>query len=216
MKSQDIEGFFAALSAKNPHPVTELNYTNAYTLLVAVALSAQATDVAVNKATADLFRKVSTPQDMIDLGEEALKQYIQTIGLYNTKARNVIKLSEQLIEDHGGQVPSTREALEKLAGVGRKTANVVLNTIFKQPVIAVDTHIFRLGNRTGMAAGKTPLEVEQKCMHVIPEKWLLHAHHWLILHGRYICTAKKPKCDICPVYDFCGYKDKNNCAREKS
>lgn len=209
MKRADVDQFFAILSALNPNPVTELNYTNAYTLLVAVALSAQTTDVAVNKATKDLFDIVSKPQDMLALGEDALKQQIKTIGLYNTKAKNVIKLSQQLMDLYGGQVPENREDLEKLAGVGRKTANVVLNTVFKQPVIAVDTHLFRLGNRTGMAPGKTTLEVEKQLMRVIPDKWLLNAHHWLILHGRYICTAANPKCSICPVYDLCRYKDKS-------
>lgn len=210
MKRADIDQFFSILAALNPNPVTELQYTNAYTLLVAVALSAQTTDVAVNKATKELFQKVSTPEQMLALGEDALKQYIKTIGLYNTKAKNVIKMSQQLVDLYGGQIPKTREALEKLAGVGRKTANVVLNSVFKQPVIAVDTHVFRLANRIGLAPGSTPLAVEKELTRVIPKKWLLNAHHWLILHGRYICTASKPKCGICPVYDLCGYKDKKN------
>jgi endonuclease-3 len=208
MNKQDINEFFEILSALNPEPTTELKYTNAYTLLVAVVLSAQATDVGVNKATEALFAKVQTPVEMVALGEDSLKGYIKTIGLFNTKAKNIIKLSQRLVDDFQGQVPEAREALESLPGVGRKTANVVLNTIFKQPVIAVDTHIFRIANRIGLAKGKTPLEVEEKLTKRIPSRWLLHAHHWLILHGRYICVAQKPKCGICPVYDLCEYKDK--------
>ncbi len=203
-----IDQFFQILSALNPEPTTELKYTNAYTLLVAVVLSAQSTDVGVNKATDALFKLVNTPQDMVSLGEEGLKEYIKTIGLFNTKAKNVIKLSEMLVRDYEGQVPAERAALESLPGVGRKTANVVLNTVFKQPVIAVDTHIFRISNRIGLAKGKTPLEVEASLSKRIPQKWMLHAHHWLILHGRYICTAAKPKCGICPVYDLCEFKGK--------
>lgn len=208
MTKQEIEQFFEILSALNPEPKTELKYINAYTLLVAVVLSAQSTDVGVNKATEALFKVASTPADMVTLGENGLKTYIKTIGLFNTKAKNVIKLSEILVKDYNGQVPSERSALESLPGVGRKTANVVLNTIFKEPVIAVDTHIFRIANRIGLAKGKTPLEVEEKLTRRIPKKWLLHAHHWLVLHGRYICTATKPKCAICPVYDLCEYKFK--------
>jgi len=208
MNVGQIDQFFQILSTLNPEPTTELKYTNAYTLLVAVVLSAQSTDVGVNKATEALFQVVTTPQDMVSLGEERLKGYIKTIGLFNTKAKNVIKLSEMLVQDFGGQVPSVRAALESLPGVGRKTANVVLNTVFKQPVIAVDTHIFRIANRIGLAKGKKPLEVEESLSKRIPQKWMLHAHHWLILHGRYICTAAKPKCGICPVYDLCEFKGK--------
>jgi endonuclease III len=208
MNKQDIDRFFEILSALNPEPKTELNYTNAYTLLIAVVMSAQSTDVGVNKATDLLFKQVQTPADMVALGEEALKQHIKTIGLFNTKAKNVFKLSEILVEKYQGAVPNDRAALESLPGVGRKTANVVLNTIFKEPVIAVDTHIFRIANRIGLAKGKTPLEVEEKLSKRIPTKWMLHAHHWLILHGRYICTAAKPKCGVCPVYDLCDYKQK--------
>jgi endonuclease III len=208
MNKEHIDQFFQILSAINPEPSTELKYTNAYTLLVAVVLSAQSTDVGVNKATDTLFKVVTNPAEMVALGEDALKDYIKTIGLFNTKAKNIIKLSEILVREHNGEVPHRREDLEALPGVGRKTANVVLNTVFKDPVIAVDTHIFRISNRIGLAKGKTPLEVELQLYKRIPEKWLLHAHHWLVLHGRYICTAAKPKCGICPVYDLCEYKQK--------
>jgi len=208
MKKADIEPFFARLQAANPEPKGELNYVNPYTLLVAVALSAQATDVSVNKATEPLFKVVTTPREMLDLGEAKLKNYIKTIGLFNSKAKNVIAMAKILIDDYGGEVPPVREELEKLPGVGRKTANVVLNMAFGQPTMAVDTHIFRVGNRTGLATGKTPLAVEKKLEKRVPEPYRLHAHHWLILHGRYICKARKPDCAACPVADLCGYKAK--------
>lgn len=208
MKKAHIDPFFAVLAETNPEPKSELEYTNAYTLLVAVVLSAQATDVGVNKATKALFEQVSTPEQMVALREGRLKDHIKTIGLFNTKAKNVIKLSQILIDQHGGQVPQSREALEKLPGVGRKTANVVLNVYFGEPTIAVDTHIFRVSNRTGLAPGKTVLDVEKKLLKVVPEKWRLHAHHWLILHGRYICKARKPECSHCPVIEYCGFKGK--------
>jgi endonuclease-3 len=208
MKKADIEKFFAALAAAQPAPKGELHYVNPYTLLVAVVLSAQATDAGVNKATRPLFAKVRTPQAMLDLGLGRLKDYVKTIGLYNTKARNIIALSELLIARHGGKVPRDREALEALPGVGRKTANVVLNIAFGEPTIAVDTHVFRVSNRTGLAPGKTPLAVEEKLLKAVPEKYLPHAHHWLILHGRYICLARKPKCPDCPVREVCGFKGK--------
>jgi endonuclease-3 len=208
MKPAAIEEFFRRLSRLNPDPRTELKYINPYTLLVAVALSAQATDVSVNKATKALFAKVKTPQKMVALGEDGLRDYIKTIGLYNAKARNVIALSQQLITNHKGEVPRDRDALEALPGVGRKTANVVLNVAFGEKTIAVDTHIFRVGNRTGMARGKTPDDVEAKLNKAVPEKYKLHAHHWLILHGRYICKARRPDCPLCPVRDLCAFKDK--------
>ncbi|MBI1215177.1 MAG: endonuclease III [Alphaproteobacteria bacterium] len=208
MKPAAREEFFARLQARNPEPKGELEYTNTYTLLVAVVLSAQATDTGVNKATRGLFKIVKTPADMVKLGEEKLKEHIRTIGLYKTKAKNVIGLSEQLIANHNGKVPQTREELVKLPGVGRKTANVVLNIAFGQPTIAVDTHIFRIGNRTGLAPGKTPEEVEKKLLKAVPEKYLRHAHHWLILHGRYVCKARKPDCAACVVRDLCAFKGK--------
>ncbi|NNG04616.1 MAG: endonuclease III [Inquilinus sp.] len=208
MKPADVDTFFARLAAGNPEPKSELAYHNPYTLLVAVVLSAQATDVGVNRATAALFREVDTPAAMVGLGEEGLKRHIKTIGLFNTKAKNVIALSEMLLRDHGGIVPAERKALEALPGVGRKTANVVLNVAFGQPTIAVDTHIFRVGNRTGLARGKTPEEVERKLLRVVPARWRQHAHHWLILHGRYVCKARKPDCPACPVSDLCAYKAK--------
>ncbi|MFP6696762.1 MAG: endonuclease III [Alphaproteobacteria bacterium] len=208
MKKANIESFFARLQAADPEPKGELNYANIYTLLVAVVLSAQATDVGVNKATKALFEEVDNPEAMVKLGKAKLKQHIRTIGLFNTKAKNVIKLSCQLLENFDGQVPETREELETLPGVGRKTANVVCNIAFGQPTIAVDTHLFRLGNRTGLAPGKTPLEVERKLEKRIPKVYLQHAHHWLILHGRYVCKARKPDCPSCIVNDVCGYKAK--------
>lgn len=208
MTPDKIEKFFARLQKQNPEPKGELDYVNDYTLLVAVVLSAQATDTGVNKATKDLFKKVKTPQQMLDLGLEGLKRHIKTIGLYNTKTKNVIELSRQLVERHGGHVPQTREELVKLPGVGRKTANVVLNIAFGQPTIAVDTHLFRVGNRTGLASGKTPEEVERKLIKCVPEKYLRHAHHWLILHGRYVCRARAPDCPACPVADLCAFKGK--------
>jgi endonuclease-3 len=210
MKPADIDEFFRRLAADNPAPKTELEYINPYTLLVAVVLSAQATDIGVNKATGPLFQIVQTPQQMVELGEERLRQYIRTIGLFNTKAKNVIKLSEILVAEHGGEVPRKRKELEALPGVGRKTANVVLNVAFGQTTIAVDTHIFRVSNRTGLARGKTPEEVERKLVRYVPACWKPHAHHWLILHGRYICKARKPDCPACVVRDLCAYPDKTS------
>ena len=208
MKKADVTVFFDRLAAEIPIPKGELEYINPYTLLVAVVLSAQATDVSVNKATEPLFKVADTPDKMLALGEARLKDYIRTIGLYNSKAKNVIALSKILRDDYGGDVPEDREALEKLPGVGRKTANVVLNIAFQHPTIAVDTHIFRVGNRTGLAPGKTPLAVELKLEKVVPSERKLHAHHWLILHGRYVCKARKPDCPICVVRDLCAYKAK--------
>ena len=208
MKKADVFEFFSRLVADNPHPETELEYVNDYTLLVAVVLSAQATDAGVNKATRALFREVDTPEKMVALGEEDLKQHIKTIGLFNTKAKNVIALSEALIRDHGGQVPANRDALEALPGVGRKTANVVMNTAFGAETFAVDTHIFRVGNRTRLAPGKTVLAVEKKLDKAVPQPFRLHAHHWLILHGRYTCKARTPECWRCAVADLCPYQPK--------
>ena len=208
MKRADVFEFYRRLAESNPAPETELEYVNPYTLLVAVALSAQATDVGVNKATRKLFAQVETPQQMLDLGEAGLKDHIKTIGLYNMKARNVIAAARILVDEFGGEVPEEREKLEKLPGVGRKTANVVLNVAFGRPTIAVDTHIFRVSNRTGLAPGKTPLEVELKLEKATPEPFVTHAHHWLILHGRYICKARTPECWRCPVVDLCAYKPK--------
>ncbi len=208
MKKADIESFFARLQALDPEPRGELDYLNPYTLLVAVVLSAQATDIGVNKATGPLFKLADTPQKMLALGEARLREQIKTIGLFNTKARNVIGLSEKLLADFAGQVPADRAALESLPGVGRKTANVVLNIAFGEPTIAVDTHLFRVGNRTGLAPGKTPLSVELKLEKAVPEPYRRDAHHWLILHGRYICKARKPNCPACPVSDLCAYKAK--------
>ena len=208
MKKAEIETFFDRLAAALPEPQGELHYVNPYTLLVAVVLSAQATDVGVNKATKTLFAEADTPQAMLALGEDGVRHHIRTIGLFNAKARNVIGLSQILMEEHGGAVPESREALERLPGVGRKTANVVLNTAFGRPTIAVDTHIFRVGNRTGLAPGKTPLEVEKKLERRVPAHRKLHAHHWLILHGRYVCKARKPDCPACTVADLCGFKGK--------
>jgi endonuclease-3 len=208
LKKADIFHFFERLAEANPHPETELESVNDYTLLVAVVLSAQATDAGVNKATRRLFAEVDTPEKMVALGEEGLKQHIKTIGLFNAKAKNVIALSEALIADHGSQVPADRDALEALPGVGRKTANVVLNVAFGQETFAVDTHLFRLGNRTGIAPGKTPLAVEKKLEKNVPQPFRLHAHHWLILHGRYVCKARTPECWRCIVADLCTYKPK--------
>ena len=208
MRKKDIEAFYANLSAAMPEPKGELDYINSYTLLVAVVLSAQATDVGVNKATGPLFKKVKTPKQMLSLGEAGLKEYIKSIGLFNTKAKNVIGLSKMLLKDFGGEVPRDRDALQKLPGVGRKTANVVLNIAFGEPTIAVDTHLFRLGNRTGMAPGKTPLEVELKFEKATPDAYRRHAHHWLILHGRYVCKARKPDCGACVGNAQCGFKAK--------
>lgn len=208
MKAPEIEELYRRLKAATPIPKSELDYRNPYTLLVAVVLSAQATDIGVNRATGPLFEKVDNPAAMIALGLEGLKRYIRTIGLFNTKAKNVIALSEILLRDHGGQVPQEREALEKLPGVGRKTANVVLNVAFGQPTIAVDTHIFRLGNRTGLAPGKTPRAVEDKLLARTPDAYKLHAHHWLILHGRHVCKARKPECPRCAIREICRFKEK--------
>lgn len=208
MKKADIHEFFARLEAKDPEPQGELHYVNPYTMLVAVVLSAQATDVGVNKATKPLFAVADTPEKMLELGEGRVRDYIKTIGLFNTKAKNVIKLSRQLIDDHGGVVPADRDALVKLPGVGRKTANVVLNMAFGHPTIAVDTHIFRVGNRTGMAPGKNVDVVEKKLEKAVPDTFKLHAHHWLILHGRYVCKARKPECPVCVVADLCRFKGK--------
>lgn len=208
MKKQNIIAMFERFEAADPVPEGELDYVNSYTMLVAVVLSAQATDVGVNKATGPLFKVADTPAKMLKLGEERVRDYVKTIGLYRTKAKNVIGLSHLLLENFSGQVPQTREELESLPGVGRKTASVVLNMAFGQPTIAVDTHLFRFGNRTGLATGKTPLEVEKKLEKCIPKEFLLHAHHWLILHGRYVCKARKPECPRCLINDLCGYKAK--------
>ncbi len=208
MKRADVVEFFSRLAADNPHPETELESGNPYQLLVAVVLSAQATDVGVNKATRKLFEDVHTPEQMVKHGEDRLKEHIKTIGLFNTKAKNVIALSEQLIADHGGEVPADRDQLEKLPGVGRKTANVVMNVAFGAETFAVDTHIFRVGNRTGLAKGKTPLAVELELDKVVPQPFRLHAHHWLILHGRYVCKARTPECWRCVVADLCAFKPK--------
>ena len=203
MKSKDIECIFKTFHEKNPQPTTELTYHSVFELLISVILSAQATDISVNKATAVLFPIANTPEAILALGEEGLKPYIQRIGLHQAKGRHIIQTCARLIEHHDGEVPSTREELESLPGVGRKTANVILNTAFGESTIAVDTHIFRVANRTGMALGKTPLEVEQKLMKVIPPAYLKEAHHWLVLHGRYVCKAKKPECDSCTIQPFC-------------
>lgn len=199
---------FARLAQDRPDPKTELNYTNPFTLVVAVALSAQATDVGVNKATAKLFEEADTPQKMLDLGEDHVRDRIKTIGLFRNKAKNVIALSKMLIEDFGGEVPADRDSLVKLPGVGRKTANVVLNEVFGQPTIAVDTHIFRVSNRTRLAPGKNPDEVEARLEKITPDTFKLGAHHWLILHGRYLCKARKPECWRCPIEDICQFKEK--------
>lgn len=208
MTRDQIFEFFRRLAEDNPSPETELEYGNPYQLLVAVTLSAQSTDVGVNKATRALFKAVSTPAQMIALGEEGLKEHIKTIGLFNTKAKNVIAMAEKLVEEFGGDVPQSREALVTLPGVGRKTANVVLNCAFGQETFAVDTHIFRVGNRTGLAKGKTPEAVEAKLDKRVPAPFRMHAHHWLILHGRYICKARTPECWRCPVVDLCSYRAK--------
>lgn len=208
MKKDAVEQFYLRLRENNPAPTTELEYASPFQLLIAVILSAQATDVGVNKATARLFPIAPTAERMLALGEEGLSEYIKTIGLYRTKARNVIATCRILVEQHGGEVPQEREALEALPGVGRKTANVVLNTAFGQATIAVDTHIFRLGNRTGLAPGKTVLDVEKKLLRVTPREFMKDAHHWLILHGRYICKARKPECARCCVIDLCQFRGK--------
>lgn len=208
LRPAEIEELFSRLHELNPAPATELEYSTPFELLVAVVLSAQATDVGVNKATRKLFPVANTPEQILSLGEERLKRHIATIGLFNTKAANVIALSRKLIEEHGGQVPRTREALEALPGVGRKTANVVLNTAFGEPTIAVDTHIFRVANRTGLAPGKDVRAVEEALLRVVPSHYLQDAHHWLILHGRYTCTARRPNCPGCPIRDLCRFPDK--------
>ena len=208
MTRDQVFEFFRRLAEANPSPTTELDYTSPYTLLVAVVLSAQATDASVNIATKPLFARISTPEQMIELGEERLREAIKTIGLFNTKAKNVIALSQALIEQHGGEVPRTREALQALPGVGRKTANVVLNTAFQEETFAVDTHVFRVCNRTGLAPGKTVDEVEAKLDRIVPQPFRRDAHHWLILHGRYTCKARLPECWRCPVIDLCRYQPK--------
>ncbi|MFW2851758.1 endonuclease III [Sphingomonas sp. TX0543] len=215
MKKADIFEFYRRLAEANPHPETELESGNDYQLLVAVVLSAQATDAGVNKATRRLFETVRTPAQMVALGEAGLKEHIKTIGLFNTKARNVIALSGALVAEHGGTVPEDRDALEKLPGVGRKTANVVLNVAFGAETFAVDTHIFRVGNRTGLARGKTPLAVEKRLDKNTPQPFRVHAHHWLILHGRYVCKARKPECWRCIEADLCAYKPKTPAPKQK-
>jgi endonuclease-3 len=208
MKPSTVDLLFARLAAERPDPKSELHYVNPYTLLVAVVLSAQATDAGVNKATAPLFKKIKTPAAMLALGEEKLREAVKSINFFNTKARNVIALSKKLVDDFGGKVPEDAEALQTLPGVGRKTANVVLNVAFGQPTIAVDTHVFRVANRTGLVSAATPEEVEQGLLKIVPDKWRRHAHHWLILHGRYVCKARKPECPRCIIRDLCEYKDK--------
>ena len=208
MKPAAVVQFYTRLRDQNPEPKTELKYVNPYTLLVAVVLSAQATDIGVNKATGPLFAEVDTPQKMLDLGETKLRDYIKTIGLFNTKAKNVMALSKILVDRCAGEVPANRDLLEELPGVGRKTANVVMNVVFDQPTIAVDTHIFRVSNRTGLAPGKTPLHVEEKLEKVTPDDFKRHAHHWLILHGRYVCKARTPDCWRCAVAELCAFKPK--------
>ena len=204
----EIEEIFRRFSKMSPHPKTELRYADPFTLLVAVVLSAQATDSSVNKATPDLFKAADTPEKLIALGEPAVTEKIKTIGLYRNKAKNVIALSEKLIADFGGEVPRSRAEIESLPGAGRKTANVVLNMAFGEHTMAVDTHVFRIGNRTGLAPGKNPLEVELALVKAIPSEFMLHAHHWLILHGRYICLARKPRCDVCIIRDLCRWPEK--------
>ncbi len=212
MNAEKRAAIYRRLRETNPSPTTELNYANPFQLLVAVILSAQATDVGVNKATKELFRIAQTPEEILALGEDGLKGYIRTIGLFNSKARNIIKTCRILIDEHGGGVPRTREELEALPGVGRKTANVILNTAFGEPTIAVDTHIFRVGNRTKLAPGKTPLEVEKKLLKFTPDEFKKDAHHWLILHGRYICKARRPECWHCPINALCEYRAKETYA----
>ncbi|HEV7277837.1 MAG TPA: endonuclease III [Devosiaceae bacterium] len=210
LPAADVEAIFGAFAAHDPEPKGELDHRNPFTLLVAVVLSAQATDAGVNKATPALFDAADTPEKMVALGPERIEELIKTIGLFRTKAKNVFALSQALVAEHGSEVPQTREALERLPGVGRKTANVVLNIAFRQPTIAVDTHLFRVGNRTGLAPGKTPLEVELALLEVVPEHHLLHAHHWLILHGRYVCKARVPECWRCIIRDWCRYEPKTS------
>lgn len=212
MNPADREEFFRRLAEIDPEPKTELEYRTPFELLIAVILSAQATDVGVNKATRRLFPVANKPESILELGEEGLKHHIRTIGLFNSKARNIIRTCRALVEEHDGELPRDRESLEALPGVGRKTANVVLNTAFGEPTMAVDTHIFRVANRTGLAPGKTPLAVEKALLKRTPEKYLRHAHHWLILHGRYTCKARRPLCGQCPVFDLCRFKDKRHYA----
>jgi len=209
MDKKAVDRFFATLQARTPEPKTELNYTNPYTLLVAVVLSAQMTDAGVNKATEALFKVADTPQKMLKLGEAKLKDYIKTVGLCNTKAKNVIALSQMLVTEYGSTIPRNRDELVKLPGVGRKTANVVLNVVYGEPTMPVDTHVFRVANRTGLANGTTPDAVEDQLLALIPKKYMDHAHHWLILHGRYTCTARKPLCGQCNITDLCRFRDKN-------
>jgi len=213
MNRKKIDALFARLQAANPHPTTELEYRTPFELLVAVILSAQATDKGVNLATRKLFERANTPQAILALGVDGLSHYIRTIGLFNTKAKNVIETCRLLIERHGGQVPESREALEALPGVGRKTANVILNTAFGHPTIAVDTHIFRVANRTGLARGDTVRAVEDRLLKVVPRQYLHDAHHWLILHGRYVCVARRPRCPECPIADLCEYEHKTQAVR---
>lgn len=208
MNQEKRKAIFQCLHANNPHPRTELIYSSPFELLIAVILSAQATDKSVNRATQLLFVKANTPKKIVSMGLSGLKKYIKTIGLYNTKAKNIINSCKILLEQYQGEIPNNREALESLPGVGRKTANVILNTVFHQPTIAVDTHIFRVCNRTGLAPGKTPLAVEKTLLKVVPKRYLKSAHHWLVLHGRYICLARKPKCPECIIQDFCEYPHK--------
>ena len=210
MNAAKRTAIYTRLKESNPHPTTELNYNSPFELLIAVILSAQATDISVNKATDKLYLIANTPGAIAALGEDGLKPYIKTIGLYNSKAKNIIKTCRAIIDEHDGQVPTTRAELEALAGVGRKTANVILNTAFGEPTIAVDTHIFRISNRTGLAPGKTPLEVEKKLLKFTPDEFKLDAHHWLILHGRYVCKARKPECYHCIITDLCEYRHKTN------
>lgn len=212
MNSRKRTAIFKRLRAANPKPTTELYFRSPFELLIAVILSAQSTDIGVNKATARLFKVANTPEKILDLGLSKLKSYIRTIGLYNSKATNIIKACHILVGEHGGKVPDDREALEKLPGVGRKTANVILNTAFGHATIAVDTHVFRVANRTGLAPGKTPLEVEKKLMKFVPDEFKKNAHHWLILHGRYTCLARNPKCGECPIYEYCEWKDRKKYA----
>ena len=208
LSASAIEEMFRRFSAADPHPKSELEYVNPFTLLVAVVLSAQATDASVNKATSALFKIADTPEKMVLLGEDSVRDFIKTIGLYRNKARNVIELSRQLIANHGSDIPRDREALEALPGVGRKTANVVLNVAFGEPTMAVDTHVFRVANRTGLSSGRTPFEVEGDLLHVVPERYAMNAHHWLILHGRYVCKARRPDCPQCIVRDICLFQAK--------
>src|SRR6185437_1518005 len=216
LSREAVDAIFGAFAAAEPEPKTELDYTNAFTLLVAVVLSAQATDAGVNKATPGLFKAADTPEKMIALGVEGIESHIKTIGLYRGKAKNVFALSQLLVEKFNSRVPETREALETLPGVGRKTANGVLNVIYGQPTIAVDTHLYRVANRTGLAPGKTPIEVEENLLKVIPEKYLLHAHHWLILHGRYICKARAPECWQCLIAEWCPFTPKTPAPAKKT